>query len=212
MTLRGPSEFHSPYQAFSNHSNAFFFSVAKLPQHYSQSPGCLFLRSTAGILQTATLIGTEIVCFVAGRVCLFSIFKPGPSACDRKMSVSTLPPYQDLHVLSGAERAVIFDLLFEPSEALHTLVSKAMQGDSYNDLIANVGTQLRKAADLTGAGDLVWLESILASHPRLGEKKVESEQSRAEQAQLQSDTGADQEMLRRLNDLYEDTFPGLRYM
>ena len=107
------------------------------------------------------------------------------------------------------------DVLFEPCEALHPLASEAPPGDSYDDLIAHVGARLTEAAALAGTSDLVWLEGILASHPRLGAKTVESEQSRAEQAQLQSDNehdGAHQEMLQKLNTVYEDTFPGLRYM
>ena len=59
--------------------------------------------------------------------------------------------------------------------------------------------------------DKVWLDKILAAHPRLGEKKVDSELSRKEQAQFQS--GAEEaERLRKLNEEYEEKFPGLRYV
>src|SRR5690606_9558018 len=49
---------------------------------------------------------------------------------------------------------------------------------------------------------------ILGSHPRLGEKKLDSAQSAAEQAQLR--TAAEQ--LAALNAEYEAQFPGLRYV
>lgn len=45
-------------------------------------------------------------------------------------------------------------------------------------------------------------------YPRLGDKKVESAQSVAEQAKL----GGYREELAKLNDKYEKAFPGLRYV
>jgi 2-oxo-4-hydroxy-4-carboxy--5-ureidoimidazoline (OHCU) decarboxylase len=56
------------------------------------------------------------------------------------------------------------------------------------------------------------LEAILGSHPRLGEKKVESAQSRSEQAQLHTGGEGEAETLARLNLDYERAFPGLRYV
>lgn len=56
------------------------------------------------------------------------------------------------------------------------------------------------------------LETVLAAHPRLGEKRVESERSRAEQAQLQGGGDTEGEVLARWNRLYEERFPGLRYV
>ena len=52
----------------------------------------------------------------------------------------------------------------------------------------------------------------MGAHPRLGEKKVDSEQSRAEQAQLNTGGEAEAEKLRALNEEYEKAFPGLRYV
>ena len=65
--------------------------------------------------------------------------------------------------------------------------------------------------------DVSAVSAILCSHPRLGEKKVESEQSRKEQAQLNtagSGGGGEREKeeLARLNGEYEERFPGLRYV
>ncbi|KAL8648883.1 MAG: hypothetical protein Q9210_004732 [Variospora velana] len=58
--------------------------------------------------------------------------------------------------------------------------------------------------------DQAWLESILAAHPRLGQSKIESTQSKAEQAQLNAGDDSQRQALSQLNDLYEKTFPGLR--
>jgi len=58
----------------------------------------------------------------------------------------------------------------------------------------------------------VWLDKILGAHPRLGEKKVDSAQSRAEQAQLNTGGQEETAKLLELNEKYEETFPGLRYV
>lgn len=84
--------------------------------------------------------------------------------------------------------------------------------ESYNDLIASVGTQLIDLSESTLPSDREWLDKILGSHPRLGEKKVESVQSQAEQAQLNTGPTEEAEKLKALNEEYEKTFPGLRYV
>ncbi|TKA29245.1 hypothetical protein B0A50_03755 [Salinomyces thailandicus] len=125
-----------------------------------------------------------------------------------------LPSIQSVPSLSADQRAKILDLLFEPSTQLHTLSvpllhEKAFQ--SYNELISAVGMQLTELSDSASTSDTQWLESILGSHPRLGAKKVDSSQSRSEQAQLQG-SGEEAEQLRKLNEEYEAKFPGLRYV
>ncbi|KAI4287581.1 MAG: hypothetical protein L6R35_003159 [Caloplaca aegaea] len=64
----------------------------------------------------------------------------------------------------------------------------------------------------TSTSDQAWLESILAAHPRLGQSKIDSTQSKAEQAQLNAGDDSQRQVLSQLNDLYEKTFPGLRYI
>jgi len=131
------------------------------------------------------------------------------------MSSSSLPPIETIPNLSTIERASILDSLFEPCTALHTLSLDLLHTTtfpSYNDLIASVGVQLTDLSESPSTSDTEWLDVILGAHPRLGEKKVESEQSKKEQAQL--NTGGEEETrkLRELNEEYERTFPGLRYV
>jgi 2-oxo-4-hydroxy-4-carboxy--5-ureidoimidazoline (OHCU) decarboxylase len=143
-----------------------------------------------------------------------------------------LPPISSLPSLPYQTRAQILDLLFEPCHALHTLAlpltspTSATTGSSttepftsYDDLIIAVGTSLNALTDSTSSSDRQWLDTILAAHPKLGEKKVDSVLSRAEQAAMaaasasQDDTSkAEAEELARLNDEYETAFPGLRYV
>ncbi|CAD0113769.1 unnamed protein product [Aureobasidium uvarum] len=129
--------------------------------------------------------------------------------------MSDLPSISSLPSLSAEQRASVLDLLFEPSVPLHTLSVELLRNQtfaSYNDLIAAVGVQLTELSESSSVSDTKWLESILGSHPRLGAKKVESAQSQAEQAQL--NTGGEEEAhkLRDLNEKYEQTYPGLRYV
>ena len=127
---------------------------------------------------------------------------------------SKLPPVDQIPSLSTEERVAILDLLFEPSTQLHTLSVPLLHDQkftSYAELIAAIGVQLTDLSESASTSDTTWLHSILGSHPRLGAKKVDSAQSHAEQAQLQ---GSDEEteQLRALNEEYESTFPGLRYV
>jgi hypothetical protein len=131
------------------------------------------------------------------------------------MSSFQLPPVAGVPTLSTGKRAAVLDALFEPCQALHTLSVELLyteKFESYNDLISSVGIQLIDLSESPSTSDTEWLDKILGAHPRLGEKKVESAQSQAEQAQL--NTGGEDEAarLRNLNIEYEKTFPGLKYV
>ena len=131
------------------------------------------------------------------------------------MAQYSLPRITALPSLPTEQLATILDHLFEPSVPLHTLSIDLLRDQafsSYDDLIASIGLQLTHLADSSSTSDSQWLESILAAHPRLGEKKIDSTQSKAEQAQLAVDAGDGQDKLSELNALYERTFPGLRYV
>ncbi len=98
-------------------------------------------------------------------------------------STSKLPPIQRVPSLSTEERAAILDLLFEPSNQLHTLsvpLIHEQKFSSYADLIAAVGVQLTDLSESASTSDTQWLQDILGSHPRLGAKKVDSAQSQAD--------------------------------
>ncbi|KAK1058771.1 hypothetical protein LTR12_002571 [Friedmanniomyces endolithicus] len=123
-----------------------------------------------------------------------------------------LPPITSLPTSSAPQKAQILDLLFEPSTQLHTLSLPLLHNTpfpSYDALISAIGAQLSALAESSSKSDTQWLESILASHPRLGAKGVESTQSRGEQLGLHVEEG---EELRELNEAYESRFPGLRYV
>jgi hypothetical protein len=131
------------------------------------------------------------------------------------MSGSQLPTIAGVPALSTIERAAVLDALFEPCTALHTLSLDLLHTEtftSYNDLIASVGIQLTDLSESPSTSDTEWLDKILGAHPRLGEKKVESAQSQAEQAQLNTGSEEEATKLRDLNAEYENTFPGLKYV
>lgn len=154
-----------------------------------------------------------------------------------------LPPPRSLSTLPTSTLTSLLDTLFEPSPALHALClpllrSTSHRFDTYPALIAAIERQLvdlsasvsvsvaqKDEAVSTGEGQgqrqktekEAQLEEILNAHPRLGEKKVDSALSRAEQAGL-STVGGDQskageeERLAALNAAYEAKFEGLRYV
>ncbi|KAI1739999.1 Oxo-4-hydroxy-4-carboxy-5-ureidoimidazoline decarboxylase [Xylaria scruposa] len=135
------------------------------------------------------------------------------------MTTPSLPPISSLPTADEEAVKSVLDTLFEPSPELHALAIPAIQQHdnipftSYPALIQHVGLLLHQLA--TSPSSRERLHSILGSHPRLGAKKVDSAQSRAEQAQLNTATGDgvdEAERLAALNREYETRFPGLRYV
>ena len=135
-------------------------------------------------------------------------------------SMESIPPISSLPTSSRATQEAVLSLLFEPSPALNDLAVPLLAEKSYatySEMIDSVGDALQ---ELDAKGNLSQLEEILSSHPRLGEKKVESALSRAEQAAMinagpvqgAEDTHKEAETLRQLNKQYEEQFPGLRYV
>lgn len=131
------------------------------------------------------------------------------------MTSYSLPPISAVPKLTTSERAAILDILFEPCTQLHTLAVAYLQRQvfpSYNDMIASIGVLLTELAESQSESDTEWLDRILGAHPRLGEKRIDSVHSRAEQAQLKDGGTSNESELMALNDEYELTFAGLRYM
>lgn len=132
------------------------------------------------------------------------------------MSTSKLPSIQEIPKISNHDFLTIIDLLFEPNDTLHSIITggeaeavlKVTEYSSYDGLIDAVKKHIE---NVTAEGDKR-LDKVLAAHPRLGAKKVESAQSQAEQAQL--NTGGEEEVkkLAAFNEEYEKKFPGLRYV
>ena len=125
------------------------------------------------------------------------------------MALTSIPNISSLPFLPTADLTNLLDYLFEPSTAIHdTLlpVLRASTYPSYGLLIDACQTALFTLAALPDQSSA--LHSVIGSHPRLGAKKVDSAASTAEQASL----AGQGEQLAKLNDEYEKTFPGLRYV
>ncbi|KAI9678642.1 MAG: hypothetical protein M1817_005699 [Caeruleum heppii] len=67
------------------------------------------------------------------------------------------------------------------------------------------------SSERSSAQELEMLQAILGAHPRLGHN-VTGDQSAVEQAHLNNGAENEKADLRTLNQAYEDTFPGLRYI
>lgn len=129
----------------------------------------------------------------------------------------TLPDVTTLVSLPEPTLISVLDLLFEPSTELHALAIPTLRSitfATYPELIDTLRNQLLSIAQSVDEAPAARtpLLSILGSHPRLGAKKVDSAQSSAEQAQLQSGAESEPEKLAALNKEYEARFPGLRYV
>jgi len=131
---------------------------------------------------------------------------------------SSLPDISTLSSLEESSLTAILDLLFEPSRDLHALAvptAKTITLGSYSEFIDTLRDELlaiQKAVHPDPAARKPLL-AILGAHPRLGQKKVDSAQSAAEQAKLQAAEGSNEaEALAALNEEYEERFPGLRYV
>jgi 2-oxo-4-hydroxy-4-carboxy--5-ureidoimidazoline (OHCU) decarboxylase len=126
-----------------------------------------------------------------------------------------LPPVSSIPNLTTVERITVLDALFEPCTALHTLSLDLLRSEafeSYNDLITSIGSQLTGLLESVSSSDKEWLDMILVAHPRLGGNNVQSEQSRGEQAKLNTGGKEEAGKLRELNAEYERAFPSLRYV
>ncbi|KAK9349402.1 Oxo-4-hydroxy-4-carboxy-5-ureidoimidazoline decarboxylase [Lipomyces starkeyi] len=122
-----------------------------------------------------------------------------------------LPPPSAFPSLSKEDRITIITHLFERSPALESLILPGfLSVTSYDELVAYSRALLLKLASESQKDPRkreVLLE-ILAAHPRLGARKIDSAHSVAEQASLQGEA----EALAALNKEYEEKFPGLRYV
>ncbi|KAF8440627.1 Oxo-4-hydroxy-4-carboxy-5-ureidoimidazoline decarboxylase [Terfezia claveryi] len=130
------------------------------------------------------------------------------------MPSQILPAVSTLSSLTVEERATVLSHLFEPCQTLIELVVDDLGQkifDSYNEVIEHVRSLLLSVQASGSHSDTERLLNILAAHPRLGAKRVESEHSKMEQASLAGSQG-EIEKVKQLNDEYEMRFPGMRYV
>lgn len=122
-------------------------------------------------------------------------------------------PIQDLHTATTATQIEVLDQLFEPCATLQKLVLPTVQTafPLYSSFIEEVRIELFKL--ITPELDDARIDKIIAAHPRLGAPKQVKllEHSSSEQKSLGSDPVQTQKLV-ELNDEYEKTFPGLRYV
>ncbi|CUM64363.1 uncharacterized protein PRCAT00001965001 [Priceomyces carsonii] len=141
----------------------------------------------------------------------------------------TLYPISQLPALLKDLKVELLNHLFEPCETLSAFILQNVLRDnpkfsSYDDLIEAIRTKLltflensEKEAVKNGKPLNPDISKIIAAHPRLGPSKESkttnlSEHSSAEQRSLNSGSKEDAEKLLILNEKYEATFPGLRYV
>lgn len=125
----------------------------------------------------------------------------------------TLLPFSEFACASRLSQEQTLSLLFEPCQTLQSLIINKLQFSTYTtypEFIEAVRKVLLALLGSTSSTETI--PAIIAAHPRLGAKKVESVLSQAEQASLSHENKAEADMLNDLNNQYEGTFPGLRYV
>ena len=156
-----------------------------------------------------------------------------PSPSSMSLPADMLPPIGTLPAQNPAVITSVLDTLFEPSAELQDLAVPYIQSlssdqlQSYPNLVDHIQTLITDQwlGSLHRRGKATEeLDEFLAAHPRLGEKKdVKSEMSRREQQAMNKDgeNASEEEYrrkekleveLRRMNVVYEERFPGLRFV
>lgn len=126
-----------------------------------------------------------------------------------------LPPLSSFSSLTDSEKVEVLDHLFEPCLTLAEVILARVNGSfsSYREFIEACRTILMQfLTEEDVPGNLAKINKIVSAHPRLGPSKDKlSSHSSSEQKSL---AGSEEEARRlaELNDLYEKTFPGLRYV
>lgn len=134
----------------------------------------------------------------------------------------SLPGIKDVPQLNHSDKVKVLDNLFEPCPTLTAILTAKLfngqQYTSYKDLIETSRVELLKYLDESeqAKGQIrPEIPEIISAHPRLGPAKPNtgalSDHSSSEQKSLQG-TKEEAEKLVALNDKYETTFPGLRYV
>jgi 2-oxo-4-hydroxy-4-carboxy--5-ureidoimidazoline (OHCU) decarboxylase len=120
----------------------------------------------------------------------------------------SLPTPTSLRTLPDEQIQDVLDILFEPSPSIMALLLPSIRSNSVKSYaeLAN----LVRGVLLSQPSHSPTLLEILSSHPRLGADKVDSTQSQNEQKSLGNE--AEREQLQKLNEEYENAFPGLRYV
>lgn len=135
-----------------------------------------------------------------------------------------LPPISTLPGLSAAEQATALGHLFEPCQTLTDfIIDRILTSNSlfssYKQLIEAVRVELLLFLDSAAKTSPIdpRISKIIAAHPRLGGSSKAptehlSDHSSKEQKSLAASSQEEAQKLVYLNDLYESTFPGLRYV
>ncbi|GEQ72298.1 hypothetical protein JCM33374_g5985 [Metschnikowia sp. JCM 33374] len=128
-----------------------------------------------------------------------------------------LPPSLQLHELSHQNKVEVLDHLFEPCSTLARLLTESVMTRPYANYKDFIESARQFLLDYLNAQEQKVevspdISSIISAHPRLGPSKDKlSTHSASEQKSL-AGSAQEAEKLAHLNETYEKTFPGLRYV
>ncbi|KAG0673036.1 hypothetical protein C6P41_004170 [Kluyveromyces marxianus] len=140
--------------------------------------------------------------------------------------MTRLPNFNDFLSLELPAQVDVLDVLFEHTDSLvwFTLQNKQfMSGrwSSYKEFLEAIRSRLQQVCDDTekegiSSRGVDHLANIIGAHPRLGEPKAKlSEHSKREQSKLTGTGNNSPDVLaklKQLNDKYESTYEGLKFV
>lgn len=135
-----------------------------------------------------------------------------------------LPSIEEFRKLSPEEQKEVIDHLFEPCDSLNWFIQSFVihqRFETYTQFINLVRSELEILVNRNGffavrngyeANNLI--NDIISAHPRLGAQPKATTQLSQHSAEEQKKLGGEamQKKLAELNERYELTFPGLRYV
>lgn len=125
-----------------------------------------------------------------------------------------LPSIQTLKQLPQSDQKYILDQLFEPCDTLSNFIFIKVFPQQFTTYLEFINFVRKELINLLKENELnPIINEIISTHPRLGEPKKEqlSIHSSNEQKNLNSDPDIILK-LKEMNELYENKFPGLRYV
>lgn len=124
-----------------------------------------------------------------------------------------LPPISAVPTLEDDEKRELLDHLFEHCSIMFDELKPVLEKshDSYTELIEDARVAFLSLLDRSSTLSRQ-ISEIIAAHPRLGPQKGKLSTHSSEEQKSLMGSPEETEKLKELNELYEATFPGLRYV
>lgn len=141
------------------------------------------------------------------RSSVFGLLRPPLSMSYKLPPISLVPDLED------DKKKELLDHLFEHCSIMYDELKPVLERShgSYTELIEDSRVAFLSLVD-GGSNISQRISEIIAAHPRLGPQKGKLSSHSSEEQKSLVGSPEETEKLKQLNELYEKTFPGLRYV